>query len=400
MVLEDLHLPFLSEKHFLIRSTLRDFAGRRLKAADVIRRERDGDIWGTVEVFRDLARLGYAGIRVPEDYGGMGEDIYSWIILMEELGYFDPNVAGMMLIHTGAASQCIVHFASEDIKRKYLPSIARGERILAFAMTEESIPGSLSSHMTTSARLEGDKYIINGRKTFITNAGVADLFILFARVDQREKGARGIGMFIVERSSPGLRFDGEIPGLGMKALSWGSITLEDCEVPKENLILGPPKAFSKAMDMFNTERIGNPSICNGIAQRAFDEALEFLMKRIDPRSGKSFIESYQGIQFKIAEMASLIRSSRLNVWHSAYLIQSGKPYVKEVQLTKLFANEMVRKVCIDSMQLQGGYGYSAELLTEKLVRGCMFGGIGGGTIEILKLRYISELMREKGIKTS
>ncbi|MEM2509524.1 MAG: acyl-CoA dehydrogenase family protein [Candidatus Methanomethylicia archaeon] len=393
-----MYLPFLNGKHLLIRSTLRDFASRRLIATDVMRREREGDINGTVEVFRELAKLGYTGIRIPEDYGGMGEDIYSWIILMEELGYFDPNIAGMMLIHTGAASQCIVHFASEDLKRKYLPLIARGERILAFAMTEDEIPGSWSSYMKTKAEIKGDKYLLNGRKTFITNAGVADIFIVFARLDPMEKGARGIGMFIVEKNFPGFHFDGEIPGLGTRALSWGTITLEDCEVPRENLIVGPPKAFSLAMDMFNTERIGNPSICNGIAQRAFDEALEFLIQRRDPRTGKSFLESYQGLQFKIAEMASLIRSSRLNVWYCAYLIQNEKPYVKEVQLAKLFANEMVRRVCIDSMQLQGGYGYSAELLTEKLVRGGMFGGIGGGTLEILKLRYISELMKEKGLK--
>ncbi len=282
------------------------------------------------------------------------------------------------------------------LREKYLPSIASGERILAFAMTEDEVPGSWSSYMKTKAEIKGDKYLLNGRKTFITNAGVADIFIVFARLNLME-GARGIGMFIVERDFPGFHFDGEIPGLGVRALSWGTITLEDCEVPRENLIVSPPKAFSLAMDMFNTERIGNPSICNGIAQRAFDEALEFLVGRRDPRTGKSLLESYQGLQFKIAEMASLIRSSRLNVWHCAYLIQSGKPYVKEVQLAKLFANEMVRKICIDSMQLQGGYGYSAELFTEKLVRGGMFGGIGWGALEILKLRYISELMKEKGI---
>ena len=324
-------------------------------------------------------------------------DMYSEIILMEELGYADPNIAVTMLIHTGAAAACIYQLAPEELKQKYLPAIARGEKILAFAMTEDIVPGSWSSYMKTTSKLDGDRYILNGRKVFITNAGIADLFVVFARLDQEKPDHRGVGIFLVEKDFPGFSFEGEEPTLGLRAASWGTISFNNCEVPKENLIMGPPKAFAAAMNLFNQERLENPSVCNGIAARALDETVNFLSQRKDPRSGKSFIESYQSLQFKIAEMYAMIRSSRLSVWHAAYLLESGYPYIKEVSAAKFFANEAVRKVCSDAVQLHGGYGYSASLIAEKLLRDGMFGGIAGGTLEALKLRTIREIFKERGI---
>jgi len=326
-------------------------------------------------------------------------DIYSEIILMEELGYADPSVAITMLIHTCAAAACIYKLASDELKQRYLPAVAKGEAILAFAMTEDAVPGSWSSYIKTTAKLEGNKFVINGRKVFITNAGIADLFVVLARMSE-EKDHRGIGVFLVEKKFPGVVIEGEEPSLGLRAASWGTISFENCEVPRENLIMGPPKAFAAVMDLFNMERLGNPSICNGIAARAFDEAITFLSQRKDPRTGESFIEGYQGLQFKIAEMYSLIRASRLSVWHAAYLYENGLPYVKEVSAAKFFANEAVRRVCLEALQLHGGYGYSAALVVEKLLRDGIFGGIGGGTLEVLKLRVVREILKERGIVSS
>ncbi|RLI77404.1 acyl-CoA dehydrogenase [Archaeoglobales archaeon] len=394
--LEELNLPFLSEEHRLLRSAIREFAEKEI-IPTALERDKNSDIQGTVKIFKKLAKLGYAGIRIPEEYGGQGMDMYSEIILMEELGYADPSVAVTMLIHTGAAAACIYQLAPEELKQRYLPTIAKGEKILAFAMTEDEIPGSWSSYMKTTAKLEGDKYILNGRKAFITNAGIADLFVVFARLDQEKPDHKGIGIFLVEKEFPGVSFESEEPALGIKAASWGTVSFNNCEVPKENLIMEPPKAFAAAMNLFNQERMENPSVCNGIATRALDESVGFLSQRKDPRSGKSFIEGYQSLQFKIAEMYALIRASRLGVWHAAYLLENGHPYVKEVSAAKFFANEAVRKVCSDAVQLHGGYGYSAALIVEKLLRDGMFGGIAGGTLEALKLRTIREILREKGI---
>jgi acyl-CoA dehydrogenase len=389
-------LPFLKEEHRLLRSSVREFAEKEI-IPTALERDKNCDVEGTVKIFKKLARLGYAGIRIPEKYGGQEMDMYSEIILMEELGYADPSVAVTMLIHTGAAAACIYQLAPDELKQNYLPAIAKGEKILAFAMTEDEIPGSWSSYMKTTAKVDGDKYILNGRKVFITNAGIADLFVVFARVDHEKLDHRGIGIFLVEKEFPGVSFESEEPALGLRAASWGTISFNKCEVPKENLITGPPNAFAAAMNLFNQERLENPSVCNGIATRALDESINFLSQRRDPRSGKSFIESYQSLQFRIAEMYALIRASRLGVWHAAYLLENGHPYVKEVSAAKFFANEAVREVCNYAIQLHGGYGYSASLIVEKLLRDGMFGGIAGGTLEALKLRTIREILRKKGL---
>ncbi|MEM3586343.1 MAG: acyl-CoA dehydrogenase family protein [Candidatus Jordarchaeaceae archaeon] len=325
-------------------------------------------------------------------------DIYSEIILMEELGYADPCVAAIMVIHTGTAAARIYKLAPEEIKQRYLPSIAKGEKILAFAMTEDAVPGSWLSYMKTTAKLvEGDKYIINGRKVFITNAGIADLFVVFARTNPKEKGHRGISIFLVERNFPGLVFEGEEPALGIRAASWGTILFDNCEVPKKNVILEAPNAFAAALDLFNVERLENSSVCNGIATRALDETINFLSQRKEPKNGESFLNTYQSLQFKISDMYALIRASRLNVWHTAYLMENVFPYIKQVSASKFFANEVVRKVCLEAVQLHGGYGYSTAFFVEKLLRDGIFGGIGWGTIEILKLRVIREIFREIGM---
>lgn len=395
MSIEELHFPFLSKEHVLLRKSIREFAKQEI-IPNSLDRDKTENLEGTVKIFKKLSELGYAGIRLPDKYEGQNMDIYSTIILMEELGYADLSIALTMLIHVGTAAACINQLASEELKREYLPLIAKGEKILAFAMTEEDVPGSLSTYMQTQAHFEKDKYIINGTKAFITNASIADFFIVFARTNPNEIGHKGISLFLVEKDFPGISIDEE-PALGDRAGSWGTIRFNNCEVPKKNLIMEAPNAFATAMHFFNYERMENPSVCNGIAHRALDESIQFLSKRKDPRTGKSFIKSYQGVQFQVAEMYALIRSSRLNVWHAAYLSENGYAFTKEVSAAKFFANEAVRKVCTDAIQLHGGYGFSASMAVEKLFRDGMFGGIAGGTLEALKDRTTREIVREKGI---
>lgn len=396
MPLDALHLPFITKEHALLRSSLREFAKKEI-FPDCLQRDENQDLEGTVKIFKKLADLGYTGIRIPEEYGGQSMDMYSELILMEELGYADGSIALTMLIHTGAAAACIYSLASEEVKQKYLPKVVSGENILAFAMTEDSAPGSLSTYMQTTASDDGDHYLLNGTKVFITNATIADLFIVFARTNSDEPGHKGISLFLVEKDFQGV-FVNEEPSLGGRAKSWGTIAFNNCPVPKANLIEKAPGAFASAMQLFNYERMENPSICNGIAQRALDECLSFLSQRKDPRTEKSFIKSYQHLQFKIAEMYAQIKSSRLNVWHAAYLAENGFPFTKEVAASKFHANEMVRRVCTDAVQLHGGYGYSTSFLVQKLLRDGMFGGTAGGTIEALKDRTTREILKEMGIR--
>ena len=391
MYLEDLKLPFLTTEHQLLRQSIRDFAKKEL-IDGALERDEKNDINETVRLFKKLNKLDVLGIRIPEKYGGAGADMYSELILMEELGYADASVALTTLIHTGAAAAVIYEMAPEELKQKYLPKVATGEKILAFAMTESDVPGSWSSYMQTSARLDGDHYVLNGTKVFITNATIADLFVVFARTNPEEKGHKGIGIFLVEKDFPGIS-TAEEPSFGDGAGSWGSVFFDNCRVPKENLIKDGPTAFAEAMRLFNYERMENPSICNGIAQRALDETISFLSQRKEPKKGLPFTKAYQHVQFKLAEMYARIRASRLMVWHACFLAENGHPFVKEVSSAKFFANETVRWVCEQALQLHGGYGFSKSFIVQKLLRDGFFGGIAGGTLEALKDRTARELLK-------
>lgn len=391
MYLDDLKLPFLTTEHQLLRQSIRDFAKKEIMEG-ALERDEKNDIKETVRLFKKLRQLDVLGIRIPEKYGGVGADMYFELILMEELGYADASVALTTLIHTGAAAAVIYEMASEELKQKYLPKVATGEKILAFAMTESDVPGSWSSYMQTTARLDGDHYVLNGTKVFITNATIADLFVVFARTTPDEKGHKGIGIFLVEKEFPGVS-TAEEPSFGDGAGSWGSIFFDNCQVPKENLVKDAPTAFAEAMQLFNYERMENPSICNGIAQRALDETISFLSQRKDPRKGFPFTKSYQHVQFKLAEMYARIRASRLMVWHACYLAENGHPFIKEVSSAKFYANETVRWVCEQALQLHGGYGFSRSFIVQKLLRDAFFGGIAGGTLEALKDRTARELLK-------
>lgn len=393
MVLEDVNLPFITDEHRIVRRTIREFCREKI-IPNSLKWERER--FSVKSILMELAKLGVLGIRIPVEYGGQSSDLYSWITMLEELGYADASIAAPVLIHTGAASTLIVEYGSRDIKERYLPKIARGEKILAFAMTEAEVPGSWSSYLKTTAKLDNDHYVINGTKAFITNACIADLFIVFARTDPKTPGHRGVSVFLVEKNDnmiiteePSLGFN--LPGL------WGTIIFDDVRVPRENLLLPAPKAFTLSMLSFNRERIGNPSICNGIAQRAFDEAVNFLKGRRGPDHATGELKipftDYEYIRIKLAEIATKIKASRLMVYHAAYLIENSLPYVRDVSMAKAFANEVVREVAMDSLQLSGAYGYSGSFIVQKLLRDGLFGGIGGGTIEIQKLRIAEEILR-------
>lgn len=376
---------------------MREFAEKEITPT-ALKRDKECDIKGTLEILKKLFSLGYGGIRVPREYGGAGEDLYSWIIMLEELGYADLSVAMPMLVHSGSACDIILDSGSESIKQKHLPLICKGEELLGIAITESDIPGSWASYVSTTASSRGGKYNLKGKKMFITNAGLANLFVVFARSSALEKGHEGVGIFLVERDSPGFSFEGEVPSIAATASSWGIISFDNCEVPDENMLMPPPDAFSRGMRMFNTERVGNPSICNGMAQRALDEAVRFLRDRKEPKAGKSFLDSYQDLQFKVAEMDASIRACRMLVWYAAFLLQNGLPPTKEVAEAKFLSNQTVRQVCTESAQLQGAYGLTKGLFAEKLVRDSMYGGIAGGTIEILKSRAASEIVKQMRIK--
>jgi len=377
----------LTEEQSLIREMVRSFAETEVAPSA---QERDEEERFDRELMFDkLGELGLAGIVFPEQYGGAGADYISYAIAVEELSRVCASTGVTLSAHLSLCANPIYMFGTEEQKQKYLVPLAEGNKLGAFGLTEPSA-GSDAGGTRTTATLDGDEWVINGSKIFITNAGDAELYIVFARTDKEAQKHHGISAFIVEKDTLGFSFGKKEKKMGIRSSPTLELVFENCRIPKENLLGVEGKGFSVAMKTLDGGRIGIAAQALGIAQGAFDAAVEYVKER---KQFDAPIGSFQGVNFQLADMATQIEAARLVVYNAAYRASNGLSYSKESAMAKLMASETAMKVTTQSVQLHGGYGYTREFPVERMMRDAKITEIYEGTSEIQRLVIGSMLVK-------
>jgi butyryl-CoA dehydrogenase len=369
----------LTEEQSLIREMVRSFAETEVAPSAQERDEEERFDRGLM--FDKLGELGLAGIVFPEQYGGAGADYISYAIAVEELSRVCASTGVTLSAHLSLCANPIYMFGTEEQKQKYLLPLAEGSMLGAFGLTEASA-GSDAGGTKTTAVLDGDGWVINGSKIFITNAGDAELYIVFARTDKEAQKHHGISAFIVEKDTPGFSFGKKEKKMGIRSSPTMELVFENCRIPKENLLGVEGKGFGVAMKTLDGGRIGIAAQALGIAQGALDAAVEYTKER---KQFEAPIASFQGVSFQLADMATQVEAARLVVYNAAYRASNGLSYSKESAMAKLMASETAMKVTTQSVQLHGGYGYTREFPVERMMRDAKITEIYEGTSEIQRL---------------
>lgn len=367
----------LTEEHEMIRKMVRDFAKNEVAPTAA---ERDEEERFDMDLFKKMAELGLTGIPWPEEYGGIGSDYLAYCIAIEELSKVCASTGVTLSAHTSLAGWPIYKFGSEEQKQKYLRPMAQGETIGAYGLTEPG-SGSDSGAMRTTAVADGDDYILNGTKIFITNGGIADTYVVFALTDPASR-QKGTSAFIVEKDFAGFSVGKKEKKLGIRSSPTTELIFENCRVPKENLLGKEGEGFKIAMMTLDGGRNGIAAQAVGIAQGALDAAVDYAKER--EQFGKP-ISAQQGIGFKLAEMATSVEAARLLTYQAAWLESEGLPYGKESAMSKLFAGDAAMKVTTEAVQVFGGYGYTKDYPVERYMRDAKITQIYEGTQEIQKL---------------
>jgi butyryl-CoA dehydrogenase len=375
----------LSEERKMFRDTVRRFAETQMMSF-VKEWEKQGKY--PIEYYKKISEMGFMGMMVPEKYGGMGGSLVDVVILGEEMGRAGVSIP---LTHISACCRAIAQHGNEEQKSRYLPGMASGEKIGGYCQTEPNA-GSDSANMTSFAELKNGYYLLNGRKNFISNAAMASLFIVLAKTE-KEKGSKGISVFIVDRDSPGVSVGKDEEKMGRHCSSLNDVIFEDVKIPAENLLVPAGRGFKEMMIEFNSERCGNSSLCIGMAQGAYERTVKYCQERV--QFGKP-IADFQGIRWTLAEMAIQIQASRLLVYDAAFKADAGKVIAKEAAMAKKFANEMSIWVADKAIQLHGGYGYMAEYEVERYYRDVRGWSMGGGTTQICLNRIAHEILKTRG----
>lgn len=369
----------------MIRKMVRDFAKNEVEPTAA---ERDEEERFDRKIFDKMAELGLTGIPFPEQYGGIGADYLSYVITVEELSRVCASTGVTLSAHISLASWPIFKFGTEEQKQKYLRALAEGRSIGAFALTEPGAGSDVSS-MKTRAVLDGGHYVINGSKIFITNGGVADIYIVFAVTDP-EKKHQGISAFIVTSDMPGFSVGKKEKKLGIRSSPTAEIIFDDLRVPKENLLGNEGKGFKIAMMALDGGRNGIAAQAVGIAQGALDAALAYAKER--KQFGRP-ITANQGISFKLADMATKVEAARLLTYQAAWRESEGLPYGKQSAMSKLFASDVAMEVTTEAVQIFGGYGYTKDYPVERFMRDAKITQIYEGTNEIQRV-VIAKLLLE------
>jgi alkylation response protein AidB-like acyl-CoA dehydrogenase len=369
----------LTEEQNLIRETVRVFAENELADGAKVRDEQER--FDRELMFGKLAELGLTGIVFPEEYGGAGADYLCYAIAVEELSRVCASTGVTLSAHLSLGANPIFQHGSEDQKQKYLIPLAEGTKMGAFGLTETSA-GSDAGGTRTNAVLDGKEWVVNGSKIFITNGGEAEIYIVFARTDMNAEKHHGISAFIVEKDTPGFTFGKKEEKMGIRASLTRELVFENCRIPQENLLGSEGAGFKIAMKTLDGGRIGIASQALGIAQGAFDAAVEYAKDR------KQFaqpIASFQGVQFMLADMATQIEAARLVVYQAAYRASAGLSYSKEAAMAKLLASETAMQVTTKAVQVFGGYGYTREYPVERMMRDAKITELYEGTSEIQRV---------------
>jgi len=370
-------MSILTEDQLALQKMVREFSRKEIapKAAEYDRIEKFP--WDNV---KKMADMGLMGLPVPEAYGGAELDAVSYMIAVEEISKGCASTGAILAVHTSAGIMPILLFGTEEQKQKYIPDLASGDKVGAFALTEPDA-GSDASRVRTTAVLEGDEYVLNGSKCFITNGGAAETYTVFATID-KAKGTKGITAFIVEKDTAGFSIGKKEEKMGIRASSTTELIFENCRIPKENLLGKLGEGFKIAMIVLDSARIGIGAQALGIAQAAYEEALQYAKVRV--QFGKP-IASLQAVSFMLADMAIEIEAARHLVYHAAMLKDSGVAYGKEAAMAKTFASDVAVKVALDAIQIMGGYGYSREYPVERLLRDAKITQIYEGTNQIQRV---------------
>ena len=375
----------LTREQELVRQMVREFAVNEVKpiAAEIDETERF-----PMENVKTMAELGMMGIPFPKELGGAGGDVLSYIITVEELSKVCGTTGVIVSAHTSLCASLLYENGTPAQKEKYLIPLAKGEKIGAFGLTEPGA-GTDAAGQQTTAVLDGDNYILNGSKIFITNGGVADTFIVFAMTD-KSQGTRGISAFIVEKDFPGFSIGKKEDKLGIRASSTTELIFENCVVPKENLIGKEGKGFGIAMKTLDGGRIGIAAQALGIAEGAYEEAVKYMKER--KQFGRP-LSAFQGLQWMIAEMETKIEAAKLLVYKAAWLKQNKLPYSVDAAKAKLFAAEVAMDVTTKAVQIHGGYGYTKEYPVERMMRDAKITEIYEGTSEVQKMVIAGAALR-------
>jgi alkylation response protein AidB-like acyl-CoA dehydrogenase len=374
----------LSAQHAEIRRSVRDFAEREIApVADEM--ERRGEF--PAEIIRKAAGLGLLGVPYPEEVGGTGLDSLAYAITIEELSRVSGSVGIIVSAHTSLGCAPLFLAGSPEQKERYLRPLASGVKLGAYGLTEPGA-GSDSRGTRTRARRDGDAWVLNGAKRFITNAGVADTYIVTA-VTERNADSGRISAFIVEAGTPGFSIGRMEEKMGLHASNTGELLFDDCRIPADNLLGKEGEGDRLFLRTLDGGRIGIGAMALGLAQAAFEAASRYATQR--EQFGRK-IASFQGVAFKIADMATQIDAARLLVYRAAWLKDRGEPYTTEAAMAKLFASETARQVTNDAVQVHGGYGYVAEYRVERYLRDAKLTEIGEGTSEIQRLVIARNLL--------
>jgi len=343
-------------------------------------------------VLEKAAMQGFLGALLPEDYEGVALDATSYCLLLEELARACTSTAMAVSVHNGLASKTILDNGSDEQKGKYLEAMAFGEKIGCFALTEPAA-GSDPLAMETSASRDGEDYVLNGCKNWVSNGGIADVFLVFAVTDA-EVGAKGISAFIVEKGTPGFKVGYREPTLGLRGLTCNTLYFDDCRVPTENLLGGEGGGFKIAMKALDFSRLSLSAICLGGAQAALEAGVQFATER---EQFGGLIAMKQAIQNFIADTAAEIEALRYLVYHTAWLADTGEPYTRAASIAKLIGSEAAMRAAHKMLQVHGGFGYMKDYAIERMYRDFRALQIMEGTSEIQRFVIARDIFKEKGL---
>ena len=379
-----MHLE-LSEDQQVLKQAMREFAeGEILPGAA----ERDEQARFPSELIPKLAEQGLLGIMVPEEYGGAGYDAVSAAIILEEIARVDAAVALLVGSHNSLCAGHILRAGNEDQKRRFLPPLARGEKLGAWALTEPG-SGSDAGAMRTRATLEEDAWVVRGDKQFITQGSTAGTYVIMASTDPAQ-GTRGISAFVVDRNTPGLAVGKLEKKLGVRASDTAALHFDEMRVPRENLLGKLNDGFKDVLAVLAGARIGMAALAVGIAQGALDEGLSYAKRR--RQFGKPILE-YEAIQWMLADMATESEAARLMTWHAATLKDEGQPFLRIASQAKLYSSEVAVRSTSKAIQIHGGYGYLKDSPVERFYRDAKLCEIGEGTSEVQRMVIARELFR-------
>jgi butyryl-CoA dehydrogenase len=375
----------LTEDQKMTQKLVREFAEKQVAPSVA---ERDDHSEFSRELFDAMGEMGLTGICFPEQYGGADGDVLSYILAVEELSKVDDGIGITLSATVSLCAWPIFAFGTEEQKQKYLTPLLEGSKMGAFGLTEPNA-GTDAASQQTVAVLEGDHYVINGSKIFITNAGEAETYVIFAMTD-KSKGVKGISAFIIEKDMPGFTFGKKEHKMGINTSITMELVFQELKVPKENLLGKEGDGFKIAMATLDGGRIGVAAQALGIAQAALDHAVKYSKERV--QFGKP-IASNQAIAFMLADMATKVDAARLLVYRAAYLKDKGLPYSKEAAMAKLYASDAAMAVTTDAVQIFGGYGYSREYPVERLMRNAKITQIYEGTNQVQRMVISGALLR-------